>query len=323
MKEDLLYDSFLEEIVHKIPHKIEVVNTLADMLCLAREAVYRRLRKEVPFTFHEVMAISRHLGISLDNLETKDSPRTQPFRLKLIEYINPAASDFALMEEMTSIMKTFKEGSDARAGEITNILPQPLYATFPSVFKFHLFKWKYQSNRSERALPYKDIVVVDRLQKIQEEYVSWARRLHADYVFDRMIFRYMVTNIEYFYYIGLVTREEVRSIMDDLLRILDAIDHLLRTGAFKDTGKRVNIYISGINIDTNYVYVSAPGYRLTIIKAFLLNGIASTDTATFEEVQCWMHSLQKQSVLITGSGEKERFGFLSEQHQVVESLSRL
>ncbi len=323
MKEDELYDSFLKEIAQKIPQKVEIVNTLAETLCLAREAVYRRLRKEVPFTFNEVMTISRKLGISLDNLEKDPSQKTQPFRMKLIEYIDPADSDFAIMEEITEIMRSVSKDSDVQVGEITNILPQPLYINYKSVFRFYLFKWKYHSNRSEQVVPYKDIVIVDRLQKIQWEHVAWSKHLNVDFVFDRMLFQYLITNIEYFYYVGLISGAEVRSIMDDLFRILDYIDDLSRAGAYRETGKKVNIYISSVNVDTNYTYVSAPDLRLTIIKAFLLDGIASTEQTTFEAVQCWMRSLQKQSVMITGSGEQERISFLSEQHKIVESLSGL
>ncbi|MDL2266286.1 hypothetical protein LJC57_05595 [Parabacteroides sp. OttesenSCG-928-G07] len=322
MHNEVLYNSFLEEVVQKIPQKADLANVLADMLCLGKEAVYRRLRREVPFSFHEVMTIAKQLNISLDNLEMINSAKTTPFKLKLIEYINPAESDFALMEEMTTIMKSFKETSAPEAGEITNILPQPLYVTHKHIFKFYLFKWKYQSDSLSKFTPYKDIVIVDKLQKSQEEYAKWAKRLRANYVFDRLIFQYLVTNIKYFHQVGLITYEEVQLIKQDLLEVLDEIDQLSSTGFWEETGKKVNIYISRINVDTNYIYVTAKDYQLTIIKAFLLNGIASTDKKTFEEVEHWMRSMKQQSNLITGSGEKERIIFLKEQYDIIESLSQ-
>lgn len=323
MKYDILYSSFLEKIAQKIPQKTELVDMLANMLCIGKEAVYRRLRKEVPFTFYEVMVISKQLDISLDSLKMDSLPTSKPFTLKLIEYINPAESDFALMEEMTAIMKSFKKGRDPEAGEITNILPQPLYVSYENVFRFYLLKWKYQSNKSHAAVPFKDIVIVDKLRKTQEEYVTWAKRLHAEYIFDELLFNYLVANVKYFYSIGLMTNEEVLLVQQDLLKILDEIDTLSRTGYFKETGKKVNIYISSINIDTNYVCISAPDFQLTIIKAFLLNGVASTDMATFEEVKRWMRSVKQQSISITEGGEKERVGYLTKQRKLIEGLSKL
>lgn len=323
MKHEILYNSFLDEIGRKIPQKTMVVNILADLLCISKEAVYRRLKGEVPFTFFEAITISRHFGISLDNLDMVSSPISKPFKLKLIEYINPAESDFALMEEMTTILKSFEDIPDPEAGEITNILPQPLYVSYEHVFKFYLFKWKYQSNKQNQSTPYKDIIVLDKLRKTQEEYVKWSKRLHATYILDHQIFHYLVSNIRYFYNIGLITHKEVQLIKQDLLKILDEIDFLARAGSFRETGQSVNIYISNVNVDTNYIYVATPDYQLTIIKVFILNGIASTDKKTFEELKYWMKSMKRQSVLITGSGDKERISFLEEQYKIVESLSHL
>lgn len=323
IKHNIFYNSFLEEITKKIPQKVSVVNILADILCIGKEAVYRRLRGEVPFTFYEAITISRQLGISLDHLELPNTPMSKPLKLNLIEYINPVKSDFALMDELTTILKSFKDFQDPEAGEITNILPQPLYVSYEHVFRFYLFKWKYHSNKLSPTIPYKDIVILDKLQKSLEEFVYWAKRLHANYIFDHQLFQYIVSNVKYFRSIGLVTCEEVQLIKYDLFRILDEIDYLTRTGAFKETGKKVNIYISNVSIDNNYIYVSAPDFQLTIIKAFLLNGIASTDKSIYEEVRQWVHSMKRQSTLITGSGEKDRICFLEEQHKIIDSLSQL
>lgn len=323
MKYETLFNCFLEEIVRKSPQKTEVVNILSDMLCIGKEAVYRRLRGEVPFTFYEAMTISRQLGITLDNLEMKSPSVSKPFRLSLIEYINPAESDFSLLEETINVLKIIKDVPDSKGGEITNILPQPLYVAYENIFRFYLFKWRYQSNRLHKAVPYKDIVIVDKLRKTQEENVQLAKCLHTEYIFDYQIFHYLVNNIKYFYCVGLITEEEVLMIKQDLLNILNQIDCWARSGFFKETGKKIDLYITNVNIDTSYVYMETSDYQLMIIKAFLLSGVASTDKRTYEELKYWIQSTKRQSVLITGSGEKERIDFLKEQHDIVESLSQL
>lgn len=323
MKHEILYNSFLEEIVQRIPQKTRIVGILADMLCISKEAIYKRLRGDVPFTFYEVMVISKQLQIPLDTLKVDDSPISKPFKLKLIEYINPAESDFALMEEMITILQSLKDVPNAEGGEITNIVPQPLYVAYESLFKFYLFKWRYQSNSLDKTIPYKDIIISDRLRKTQKENMKWAKYLHTDYIFDNLLFHYLVNNIKYFYYVGLITKEEIESIKQDLLRLLDEIDLLSRTGYFKETGKKINIYISNVNIDTGYCFINSPDHQMTVIKAFLLNGIASTDKKTFEEMMHWVQSVKQQSILITKSSEKRKISFLKEQHEIIESLSNL
>lgn len=321
-KDEILYNSFLKEIIQKVPQKTEVVKVLSDILSISREDVTRKLKGEELFTFYEIITISSQLDISLDRLKMNGSLITEPFRMKLIEYINPVETDFALMEEMTAIMRSFNGNSDSEAAEITNILPQPLYLPYKNITRFYLFKWKYQSSLN-KAMPYKDVVLADKLLKIQAEYVEWARRIRASYIFDHLLFQYLVADIRYFYSAGLMTREEVQLVKQDLLNVLDEIADLSNTGIFRETGKRVDIYVSYVNVGTNYVYVSAPDYHLTIIKAFILNGIATTDKQVSEELKLRVQSMKRQSTLITGSSEKERVCFLEEQHKVIEGLSQL
>ncbi|MDR2914937.1 MAG: hypothetical protein LBV74_08925 [Tannerella sp.] len=323
MKHEALYYRFVEEITRKIPQKTAIVNTLAEILNIDKEVISNKLQSEIPFTFDEAMKISRQLGISLDNLEISTSSILKPSKFRQIEYINPAESDFALLKEMTKILKSFKKFPDPEAGEITNILPQPLYLTYEYISRFYLFNWKYQSNRQNKPTPYKDIIISDKLKKAQNEYVKWAKILHAEYIFDRLLFHYLVTEIKYFYYIGLITNEDILLIKQDLLKILEEIDTLSCTGFFKETGKSVNIYVSDVNISTNYIYVATPDYQLTIIKAFIINGIASTDKQTFEELKSWMKSVKQQSTLITRCGDKDRIDFIEKQQRIIESLSQL
>ena len=44
MKKELLYDNLLNAIKEKFPQKTNLVNALVDLLCIEKEAVYRRLR---------------------------------------------------------------------------------------------------------------------------------------------------------------------------------------------------------------------------------------------------------------------------------------
>ena len=55
-----------------LPKGNNLANTLMDILYLGKEATYRRLRGEVPFTFAEVATISQHMGISLDKIVGAD-----------------------------------------------------------------------------------------------------------------------------------------------------------------------------------------------------------------------------------------------------------
>lgn len=61
-----LNTGLVNAVKEKLPSKENLANTLMDILYIGKEAIYRRLRGEVPFTLAEAAVISRKLGISLD-----------------------------------------------------------------------------------------------------------------------------------------------------------------------------------------------------------------------------------------------------------------
>ena len=77
-----LKDGLIRAMKDKMPGGNNLASALTEILCIGKEAVYRRLRGEVAFTFNEAAVISRELGISLDNrrqlLPRKHRIRPQP-----------------------------------------------------------------------------------------------------------------------------------------------------------------------------------------------------------------------------------------------------
>lgn len=63
-----LNTGLIEALKEKLPPKTNLANLLMDTLYIGREAIYRRLRGEVPFTLEEAALISRKLGVSLDKI---------------------------------------------------------------------------------------------------------------------------------------------------------------------------------------------------------------------------------------------------------------
>lgn len=63
-----IVNELINEMKERIAPKETLANFLTNTLCMGKEAVYRRLRGEVAFTFDEVAVISHKLGISIDQI---------------------------------------------------------------------------------------------------------------------------------------------------------------------------------------------------------------------------------------------------------------
>ncbi|MBC5621527.1 MULTISPECIES: helix-turn-helix domain-containing protein [Butyricimonas] len=320
MKQEVLHDNLLNAIRTKVPHEENLASVLGNILCIGKEAIYRRLRGDVPFTLLETALISKEMNISVDSLLESVSPKSRPFQLKLTEFFNPLETDFLMMENYVDVFRTLDEKTYSESASSTNILPQPLYQDYKFLSRFYLFKWKAQRDGLDSVKTLHEIVPEERLVRIQKDLVVEARRVKdTSYIFDNMIFLYLINDIKYFASVNLISNADVQELKEELFHFLNCLERLAAKGRF-DNGNRIHFYISNINFDTTYSYVHTQKYNLSLIKAFTLNGIASLDDKTFESVKSWILSLKRFSTLISESGDLQRIHFFKSQRELVATL---
>jgi len=321
MKNGPLYDTFIQAIKEKIPENSKLIHVLMDLLHIEKEAIYRRLRREVPFTFSEIATISNKLGISIDCIVGTAFHHSRPFQYNPLEYVHPDDVDLNHVEQLAEQLHSLREGSYSELADCSNVLPQTIYLCYEHLTKFSIFKWKYQRSGLGGSKKYAQIVVPDKVRQVGEKLVRSARNVeNTYYVFDNLMFRYLVNNIQYFGSIGMITPEEVRLIREDLHRLLDELEILAIRGAYEDTGKQVLLYISNINFETSYCYFQTSDVYLSMVKAFSLNSLNSMEKSTFDAMKSWILSLKRLSTMISVSGEMQRIIYFRNQREIIDSL---
>lgn len=81
-----------------LPKGNNLANALMDILYLGKEATYRRLRGEVPFTFAEVATISQHMGISLDKIVGADLNDNAIVNLNMLQCQRPTETYYSIID---------------------------------------------------------------------------------------------------------------------------------------------------------------------------------------------------------------------------------
>ena len=320
MNTNVLHDNIVNAIKEKIPQTENVANILMNILYIGKEAIYRRLRGEVPFTFEEMVAISQHLGISLDYIAGSTQHRSKPFQLKITEFVDPKEGDYSHMEEFVSIMNSSRKDVYREMASSANLFPQILYIGHDYLTKFYMFKSLYQTRGLDSVKSLEDITIPPKLDDIMKRYQEESTYInYTFYIWDYLIFVYLVNDIKYFASIRYITPEDVAALKEDLLRFMDKVERLATKGQF-DTGNKVQFYLSSINFESTYSYFQTENMSLSHIKAFTLNAVVSLDESTCERLKTWIDSLKRLSTLISESGEMQRVKFFKEQRELVNSL---
>ena len=314
-----LNTGLVNAVKEKLPSKDNLANALMDILYIGKEAIYRRLRGEVPFTLAEAAVISRKLGISLDKMIGVSFRDNAVFDMNIVSSEKPFEAYYSILEKQVDLFRSVKEDETSEIGTSSNIIPQTLSLKYNMLSKFRLFKWMYQ-NENINCKHFEEMEIPQKMVEKQKEYSDLVSHIHSvDYIWDNMIFSHLVNDIQYFCSIHLITDEDKDMLKEELFLLIDEMEALSARGKSK-AGNDVKIYISNINFEATYSYLDTSSTQLSLIRIYSINSITTQDQEMFRGLKEWIQSLKKFSTLISESGEMQRIQFFKQQREIISTL---
>ena len=314
-----LNTGLVDAVREKLPSKDNLANALMDILYIGKEAIYRRLRGEVPFTLAEAAVISRKLGISLDKMIGVSFRDNAVFDMNIVSSEKPFEAYYSILEKQVDLFRSVKEDETSEIGTSSNIIPQTLSLKYNMLSKFRLFKWMYQ-NENIKCKHFEEMEIPQKMVEKQKEYSDLVSHIHSvDYIWDNMIFSHLVNDIQYFCSIHLITDEDKDMLKEELFLLIDEMEELSARGKSK-AGNDVKIYISNINFEATYSYLDTSSTQLSLIRIYSINSITTQDQEMFRGLKEWIQSLKKFSTLISESGEMQRIQFFKQQREIISTL---
>ena len=315
------YDKFMEELHKRYPKRTQLSQALMDLLIIEREAVYRRLRKEVLFPINEIVKIASTLNISLDELIGINSGQVS-FQMQIINYINPSVEEIKYLRNIVQSINNLRNFPNTEFMDICNKLPRQLLAGFDYLNQFYLFKWMYQYvNGRKNPVPFSQIIISEEKRRLTADYYQAIKNVpNTNFIFDRLLFDDLVGEIDYFHSIRMITDEEKEFIKKDLYLLLDYLLEVAANGCYPETQNRVNLYISQISVDTNYSYTYTNQINVCFIHVFDKFEIYTSSAETVKNFMTWMQLKKRTSIHISGMDEKSRIELFDKQRQIVDML---
>lgn len=320
MKQENWYDTFIEMLNKRYPKKTQLIHFLMDLLELEREAVYRRLRKDVMFSIHEIVTIATAWSISLDEITEINSGNIS-FQMKMMNYLDPSKEEVNFLRNVIQSIEYLKNFPETEFMDICNKLPRKLFAGFEHLNHFYMFKWLYQYGSENEAQPMSKIVISKERKKVTKDYYNAIKLVpQSNLIFDCSLFEYLVQDIQYFHSIYMITNEEKELIKKDLLALLAYLLEVANKGYYPETRNKVSLYISQLKIDTSYSYTYTPEVNVCYVHVFEKFEIHSYNTEMVSNFMSWMQLKKRTSIQISEVDEKYRIEYFTKQRQLVESL---
>jgi hypothetical protein len=320
MNELTWYDIFIENLYEKYPKKSQLVDEIMNLLCIEREAVYRRLRKEVVFPAHEITKIASSWNISLDEIIGINSGLI-PFKLLPINYLNPSKNELVNFQQRITKLEYLITLNSSEHMEVGNKLPRPISSGFPLIYKLKIFNWDYLYNAERLSKRFSDIIIPEEVCQEFKTYSENVKKINlTNFIFDPRVIEFLVHYVKYFYSILLISDEEKELIKKELHASLDYMIEIANNGCYPETQKKVNIYISQIHNNTNYNYYFSKEVMSCSVHAFGKYDLCSYNPDLVANFRSWMNLKKRASIQISEVNERSRIEFFSKQREIVDTL---
>ena len=321
MNNSIWYDHFLKTLYEKYPKKSQLTEALMDLLSIEREAVYRRLRKEVTFSIYDIAAIANAWNISIDSIFNMVPEESSLFQMDVVSCINPLKKDIKRIENYLRVLKEITAAPFSEYMEISNTLPRSLFVSYPILARFNMFKWLYHCGNEKSIHSFNQFEVSQKTLEFGIEYYDIIKNItHISYMWDSRIIQHLINDVLYFESIYLLSKEEVQLIKQETSTLLDDMENLSLQGGFTGRNSKVDLYISQTNIDSNYYYFYSPITSMCGIRMFTEYIVASINKFMCENFRKWMHTQKRIATLISQVNERQRIEFFIQQREILNKM---
>lgn len=314
-------DELIKALKNRTPGKGNTVNLLMDILSMGKEAAYRRLRGEIPFTLEEAAVISEKFNISLDSLFEKPENESFDFKLQALFSKDPLREYYKMLDDTVSgIEKIVETDPHTVSHRAYRCLPTEFLFRYDSLTKIYIYILFYQLYYSDMSNDYlTNMHIPQVIFDAQQRAADVLQSVNTTLILDKHIFSDYIEIVKYFQNMGLIDEQDVMNIKSELFLMLDDMENSASTGYSKQ-GKAIDMYISQISFDATYSYMEGAGIRSCSVTLFCIDHLSCLNQEVTENHRLWIKSLVRFSTQISVSGELQRNMYFSKQRNLVETM---
>ncbi|WP_294081200.1 hypothetical protein [Proteiniphilum sp. UBA5384] len=318
-----LNNRLIEAIIEHAQSNRNIANQLSDILSIGKEAVYRRLRDEVPFSFTEAGKIALALNISLDQIVSVKSENRGVFELQFPDSTDMVRDYTHFFDYYIKLLTEVESYDNSKLMIVYNSLPPSCFLNYDELFRFLLYKNVYQLKSDSTFAPYSEIPIPSQLSRKQHHIATLLRNIKSTFfIIDWTVFPSFIHEVQHFYKLGLLNLDEMKEIQKELNRAVDDLEGFTVSGCFPN-GNKVMVYLSNIDFTSSHAYIEYGPYYFGHQVLFSMNMIMSQNPDICRKQKSWIDILIKYSTLISQSGEIERIRYMKTQREYIANMTDL
>lgn len=306
---------------------ILLVNELSDLLEISPDSAYRRIRGETSFTLDEIVKICEHYKISFDSFSGSDVGAVTFYYESLKNHEESFKVYLKSIFQGLEILQKYENRHIFYAAEDIPIFH---LFKFPELSSFKIFYWmksvlNVPSLRDKKF----DVSLIDKeILDIGKKIFEIYNTIPSTEIWTELTINSLLKQIGYYSESGLFENKETLFIIcKQLVVMLKSIQKQAELSTKFVSEKKIyenpnnfSLYASEVEIGNNCILTTIGESKTVYLTCNTFNKMLTTNVNFCNETETWFKNLIKQSVLISGVGEKQRYRFFQKEIEKVNEL---
>ena len=294
---------------------------LSDTLNIGKESAYRRMKGEINFTFEEIILLSQKIGFSIDSIVGVRQKQNALFNIHMLQDKDPFDIYTDKMAEYSRLFRNGSEKQGAKVRMALNTLPYYLHIDYEGLSRFRIYKWLYQNQLiKSKTNKFADFTLNPKMLDTHKTFHQDINKIqNFTVIMDDDVFWSMAKDIEYFYKMGLLTKDDLLTLKSEMYELLVSVEQMATTGTTK-YGSKIDLYVSSVSLEASYLHFEYANAQFSQVRIFSISAMDSSDKRLCTIQKDWIESLKKYSVLVSESGEMQRFEYMNKQREYINTI---
>ena len=304
----------------KTPKNVSFIDEISDVLDISYDAAYRRINGKVTLNLAETLKLSNHYNIDINDLFAETENNTEKI---IVEKTHSIISDNFLHTFFDQSEKAIQNILDSKGGRIINCAKDyPLYHasrdTF-SMFRIYVLISTLSKTPKLKKIPFSEFNPSSETLNKYNTFLNLYNKVSLVEIWNDSTIDNVLNQIQYFFEVGLTTKEEALSIADGLMDSLKLIKKEAKNQKRKESGNRFQLYHNNIIPLLNTVFIKTDVENIVFVPFTNLTYFKVTDKITTDQLEQHLKTQLEFSNNLSGNASVDRNKFFNTLYQKIEN----
>jgi hypothetical protein len=307
-------------IKQRVPENVSFTDEIADILDISYDAAYRRIKGKTTLTLHEGLVLSKHFNFNLNDFffdKKIDNERI------VVDKTHPILSNNALKLFFEKGTSEAQEVVDYKNGLIIYCAKDfPFYHSDSGLlksFRLYVFVNTLSKDPEKKKIPFSKFNPSDAILEKYEAFLNQYKKVSLIEVWNDSTIDNILNQIQFFYEVGLTTKEESILIADGLKQSLSLIEEQAKNKKRIVNNNSFNLYQNNIISLLNTAFMKTDSEASVFVPYTNLTYFKVIDQNTTNQIEEYIQRQIEFSNSLSGKASFERSKFFNAMNQKIDA----